>query len=203
MVAELERSRLVVGAGELWAEGTQARFLDAVADGSLPAEAFQRWLVQDYFFAQGLTRAQGAMLARAPRAAFQVLIDGLAALALELEWFEAHAQRLNLKLDASPHPVAARYVDFLTDTARRRAFPVLAVVLFGVEASYLAAWSALAAAGPYAEFIARWSNPQFAAYVRRLAQLAEDTPDPQQQDAFNVVLQHERDFWRMTWGEAE
>ena len=42
-------------------------------------------------------------------------------------------------------------------------YPVLIAMLLGVEASYLAAWSAFAPAGPYAEFLARWSSADFAA----------------------------------------
>ena len=40
--------------------------------------------------------------------------------------------------------------------------------LFGVEAAYLEAWSALEAKGPYAEFIERWSSAPFAEYVESL-----------------------------------
>jgi len=50
-----ETSPLVVGAGELWPQAVDADFLSAIGDGDLPQEAFERWLVQDYLFAQGLT----------------------------------------------------------------------------------------------------------------------------------------------------
>ena len=48
---EFEQSRLVVGFGRFGEPTTTARFLSAMADGNLPAEAFQRWLVQDYRYA--------------------------------------------------------------------------------------------------------------------------------------------------------
>lgn len=194
-----ENSPLIANAGGFWTAATSARFLDAVADGTLPPEAFQRWLVQDYFFAQGLARVQGAMLAKAPRPAFGPLIDGLGALQSELEWFESHAQRLGLRLTVERHPACTRYVDFLVATVHHEPFPVLAAMLFGVEVAYLAAWGALPAAGPYVEFIERWSNPAFAQYVRALRRLAEEQAVPAQQAVFNEVLRHERDFWRMTW----
>jgi thiaminase/transcriptional activator TenA len=196
---DVEQSPLIRAAGDLWRQATQARFLDAVAAGTLPSEAFQRWLVQDYFFARGLLMFQALMLAKAPRAAQQLLCAGLTALDGELTWFEQHHARLRLTLEAPPHPTCRRYVDFLIAAAHTQPFGVLAAILFGGEVSYLAAWSALKTQGPYAEFIARWSNPQFAQYVRRLQQLAEAHPSPQAQDCFNEVLRHEHDFWRMTW----
>ena len=48
---EFEQSRLVVGSGGFGKPATTARFLSTMADGNLPAEAFQRWLLRDYHFA--------------------------------------------------------------------------------------------------------------------------------------------------------
>lgn len=196
---EVLQSPWVAAAGDLWRDATHARFLEAVADGTLPEAAFQRWLVQDYRFALGLTSYQALMTAKAPRAAHSLLVGGLAALDAELAWFEQHANRLHLELRGPEHPVCRRYVDFLIAAAYTQDFGVLAAILLGVEAAYLAAWSALPGHGPYAEFIERWSNPRFAEYVRGLLALAARHAHPGQQPAFNEVLRHERDFWRMTW----
>ena len=53
------------------------------------------------------------------------------------------------------------------------------------------------------EFIRRWSNAQFVEYVGELLCLCEQSPHADQQAQFNEVLRHERDFWRMTWGNLE
>ena len=74
-----QESPLVAGAGELWQGATRASFLSAISDGSLPEEAFRRWLVQDYLFARGLTSYQAVVLSRSPRGAHQLLISGLSA----------------------------------------------------------------------------------------------------------------------------
>lgn len=192
-------SPLIAAASELWRQATRSPFLDAAADGTLPEEAFRRWLAQDYLFARGLTAFQAITLAKAPRDAHRTLIDGLVALDRELEWFEDHADRRGIALAGPPHPVCRAYVDFLMRNAYTQPWPVLAAILFGVEASYLAAWSALTPAGPYAEFIERWSNPGFVAYVDRLAALAARYPHPDAQQAFDQVLVYERDFWQMAW----
>src|ERR1035441_10609890 len=73
----LEDSVLVQGAGGLWQEATTAKFLDAISDGTLPKEAFNRWLVQDYHFADGLTVFQALAVAKAPRQFRRPLVAGL------------------------------------------------------------------------------------------------------------------------------
>ena len=197
---EFERSPLVAGAGALWTEATRAPFLSAIRDGSLPREVFSQWLVQAYLFAKGATTFLAIAVAKTPRPAQKVLLSGLTALDLELDWFEENGQKRALDLKAAPHPTCRRYVDFLIASAYTQPFEVLLAILYGVEASYLCAWSAHEATGPYAEFIARWSNTEFVGDVRQLLKLCEQHIHPDQQLRFNDVLRHERDFWQMTWG---
>ncbi len=192
-------AQLIRDAGPLWKEATSSPFLEAAAAGTLPAQAFRRWLAQDYLFARGLVVFQSLAAAKVPRDCHKTLLGGLVALDNELDWFEAHARRLGIALDVPPHRACRRYTDFLIRSAHTEPFPVLLAVLFGVEVSYLAAWSALRPTGPYAEFIARWSSPAFADYVTALGGHAERYPHPSQQEYFNLVLQHERDFWGMAW----
>lgn len=190
---------LIEQAGELWPQATQAEFLCAIERGDLPDEAFNRWLEQDYLFAKGLTAAQAIQASKTPRPAQSILIAGLSAMDAELGWFEAHAESRGIDLNADPHPVCSRYVDFLISSAYEKSFEDLLAILFGVEVSYFAAWSALRAEGPYAEFIDRWSNPHFEDYVNQLGRFARDHQRDSQQELFNTTLRHEHDFWRMTW----
>lgn len=195
----IERSSFVLSAGELWQEATTAKFLSAIGDGALPSEAFHRWLIQDYAFAKGLVVFQAVAIAKTPRPAQNVLIAGLTALDAELDWFEQNAERYGLDLNAATHPTCRRYVDYLVAAAYSQPFEVLLPILYGVEAAYLCAWSALEASGPYAEFIERWSNPMFVQYVSELLSICDLEPNEMQQQQFNEVLLHEREFWRMTW----
>ena len=193
---------LIHSAGALWKEATTSPFLDALAAGNLPAEGFRRWLAQDYLFARDLMAFQAILMAKVPRDCHKPLVAGLAALDNELEWFEGHAGRFRLDLNIPAHPTCRRYTDFLLRCAYEQPYTVLLAILFGVEVSYLAAWSALESAGPYAEFIERWSNPAFADYVTALRSLAERYPHETTQEFFNRVLQHERDFWQMSSGNC-
>lgn len=198
-LAAIEGCSLVVDAGPLWPEGTKAKFLDSIQDGTLPKEAFDRWLVQDYLFAKGLTTFQAIAAARAPRSAQRVLIAGLGAMDAELEWFEQLGEDRGLDLNDRQHKTCARYVDYLVAAAYTKPVEVLLAILFGVEAAYLSGWSALKASGPYAEFVKRWSNEYFLEYVHQLHDATLAHPHAEQQDEFNEVLRHERDFWTMTY----
>ena len=194
---------LIHSAGALWKPATTSPFLDALAAGNLPAEVFRRWLAQDYLFARDLMAFQAILLAKVPRDCHKPLLAGMAALDSELDWFEEHAGRLRLDLNIAAHPTCRRYSDFLLRCAYEQPYPVLLAILFGVEVSYLAAWSALEPVGPYAEFIERWSGSAFADYVAALRSLAERYPHEAAQEFFNQVLQHERDFWQMSWGNCQ
>jgi len=198
-LAAIQECSFVVNAGMLWREGTEAKFLDSIQDGSLPKEAFDRWLVQDYLFAKGLTTFQAIAAARAPRSTQKVLIAGLGAMDAELEWFERLASERSLDLDVPHHQTCQRYVDYLIAAAYTQPSEVLVAILFGVEVAYLSGWSALEASGPYAEFVTRWSTEHFLAYVHQLHDACVLHPHQRQQDQFNEVLRHERDFWIMTY----
>jgi thiaminase/transcriptional activator TenA len=194
-------SPLIHGAGPLWEEAIRPSFLKALEAGTLPAEAFRRWLAEDYSFAKVLVAFQAILIAKVPRDCHRPLIKGLAALDTELDWFDTHAARLKVELDIQPHPACRRYADFLMRCAYTQPYPVLLAILFGVEASYLAAWSALPSTAPYAEFVERWSSAEFAKYVSVLQALAERYPHEAAQEHFNEVLVHEREFWKMA-GES-
>jgi thiaminase len=76
---------------------------------------------------------------------------------------------------------------------------VLLAVFYGVEVAYTVAWGKLKPEGPYAEFIDRWTQLDFQAYVNELNHLVDAHPHPRQQEYFNEVMRFERDFWHMTW----
>ena len=103
---EFTESRLALGAGELWDLGTRAEFLNAVGDGSLPEDAFNRWLVQDYLFVRGFAVFASLTVAKTPRPGQSALIAGLSALDVELDWFEASRPRFGCRLGtlSPPHP---------------------------------------------------------------------------------------------------
>ncbi len=197
-----ESSALIENAGDLFEKATTGPFLTGVRSGALPAEALNRWLVQDRIFVGELFRYQSIVLSKAPDGARPVLLRGLLALQMELEWFAEIGADRDLS-DTEPHPVCDRYNDFLLRAAYLEPFPRLIQILFGVEAAYLGSFQRLKDGGRppggiYAELIERWSSDAFVTYVDELHELTVEHPYPDQ-IAFDEVLGFEHEFWRMTW----
>jgi formylaminopyrimidine deformylase / aminopyrimidine aminohydrolase len=113
-----------------WQAATVHPFLAGVRDGSLPEHSFDRWLAQDYLFAQALVRAQSRIAATAPLAAVGLLAGGVVATVGELGWFEEMAAGRGLALDAAMHPATRAYCDFL-----------LALTYSGYPAQITAIWA--------------------------------------------------------------
>lgn len=177
---------------DLWTAATRAPFLDGVRDGTLPLAALDTWLAQDALFVDALLRFQARLVARAPRAAQEVLAAGLVALVEELDWFDDLAARRGLDLAVEPLPATRAYADLLQ---RLDAAPYADAVaaLWVLERVYLDAWSsAQPGAAPYRELVEHWTVPGFAGYVAALEELAAEPADP---ELLVEVLRLEAAFW--------
>ncbi len=184
-----------------WDRATRHPFLLGVRDGSLAAGAFDTWLVQDARYVADLLRFQARLLARAPRPAQAVLAGGAVALVEELAWFEELTARRGLDLDVPRLPATAAYAELLgrLDAAD---VPTALTALWAIERVYLDAWTAAApGAEEYAEYVAHWTMPGFAAYVDGLA-AAADALGGRHDDVVLEVLDAEVAFWDMAVGGA-
>ncbi|SFP69450.1 thiaminase (transcriptional activator TenA) [Geodermatophilus dictyosporus] len=178
---------------DAWRRATRAPFLDAVRDGTLPAGAFDTWLVQDAHFVADLLRFQARLLARAPRPASAVLAAGCVALVEELAWFSSVAAGRGLDLAAPRLPATVAYAQLLDRLDAADAGTAL-TALWTIERTYLDAWSAALPGAPgYREFVEHWTVPGFAAYVAGLAAVAGDADDA----VFLEVTAAEEAFWGM------
>ena len=182
-----------------WHTATHHPFLTGIRDGSLAAQAFKRWLEQDYLFVGDLLHFQARLVARAPRADQSVLIAGLVALESELGWFEEHAGRIGLVFGSPHHATTQRYQEFLVSLD---AVPYAAAItaLWAIERAYLEAWrDAMPGAAAFTEFVAHWTDPAFAEYVsglERAVDVALDTANHEEaRIAFVNVARLEAAFW--------
>ncbi len=204
---------LVRSAGADWQELSRHPFITATADGSLPAEVFDRWLIADHCYVVGFRRFLADLIVAAPdEAARDLLAGALAPLAAELALFREalRARGLDPSELTDPGPVALGYTSFLL-AAPRDGFAVATAVLYGAEKAYFDAWSAVRAtantSSPYWSFIDNWSSPDFGAWVDDVAGLLDrvspDGPTPAQRWAFDRVVRLERLFWDAVWrGES-
>jgi thiaminase/transcriptional activator TenA len=197
---------LVRDESELWYAATHHPFLHGVRDGTLPADAFARWLCQDYRFAVALTQAEARYLANAPREDFELLAGGVLAMVAELEWFERKASEHKLVLDVPLHPTARAYVDYL-HALTYQTYSVQLTALWALERAYLEGWrTALPGAPPFREFVEHWTNETYSAYVDALeaaANRALARGGEAERDAFRWVARYERAFWEMAYGDGD
>jgi formylaminopyrimidine deformylase / aminopyrimidine aminohydrolase len=187
-----------------WRAATVHPFLAGVRDGSVPEDSFDRWLAQDYLFAQALVRAQSRVAAAAPLADVGLLAGGVVAAVGELGWFEEMAARRDVALDASMHPANRAYCDFLL-ALTSAAYPAQITAIWALERTYLESWEgARPGAPPYREFVERWTTDEFRSYVGDLqaavdrqvvASVGEQAREAE--DAFVRVTRYERGFWDM------
>ena len=124
-----------------WRAATVHPFLAGVRDGSVPEDCFDRWLAQDYLFAQVLVRAQSRIAAAAPFADVGLLAGGVVATVGELGWFEQMAARRGVVLDAPMHPATRAYCDFLL-ALTYCGYPAQITAIWAVERTYLESWGA-------------------------------------------------------------
>jgi thiaminase len=184
-----------------WERATRHPFLLGVRDGDLPPGAFDTWLVQDRHYVADLLRFQARLLARAPRPAQAVLAAGAVALVEELDWFEDVAARRGLDLEAPRLPATTGYAELL-ERLDAADVPAALTALWAVERVYLDAWTVASPGAPgFAEFVAHWTTPGFAAYVDGLAEAA-DALGGRHDDVVLAVLEAEVAFWDTALGSA-
>ena len=191
-----------------WRGATRHPFLDAVREGTLPQEAFDLWLAQDYLFVSDLLASQARILARAPRRDQAVLAGGLVAAEAELDWFEDKARERGLDLGASRLAATENYRQLMS-SMEDAPYPAAVTGLWTIERAYLEAWRSAKPPAAYAEFVEHWTTPEFAEYVSGLERAADDAlseADTSEREAagqtFLSVAHLERDFWEMAFSEG-
>jgi thiaminase/transcriptional activator TenA len=169
----------------LWAENQDlaraclsSKFIQGLALGDLPRDAFKNYIAQDAFFLEAFARGYGMALAVAPdRVGLQAFTELLAGVTTELELHASYAKRWNVDLaGVEPSPATLAYTEFLRTTAG--ACAVAEICASMAPCMRLYAWlgqalakTSLKTAGDYAEWIKAYSSPDFAALAARLESL--------------------------------
>jgi thiaminase len=191
---------------QAWTQATVHPFLTSCKEGTIRADQFNTWLVQDFLFVQNFTRMLGRTLAAAPDAHLDVLLGGLVALKDELLWFQAKATERDLDLSTPQLRTCQRYSEFMASLAVTP-YAVQATALWAIEYAYNQGWQLPGPMpAPYTEFAERWGNPGFTEYVDILASqadaaLADASAETQVQAeaAFLRVSELEAAFWQMAF----
>ncbi len=178
-------------------------FVRSLADGTLAAAAFQRYVAQDAFFLRAFLRAYAVALARCASLdharQFHTFIGGVLE---ELKLHAAYAARLGVDLEhVTPCAATSTYTDFLLHTAWHRAPGETLAAMTPCMRLYAylgqALTPSLRPSHPYADWIRTYASPEFdglaSAVETLLDALAEDTPAVH--DAYRYAMQCELDFF--------
>ena len=191
---------------EEWQAATVHPFLQQCQKGTIEAQQFNTWLVQDALFVVGFTRMAARLLSVAPSEHFDTLLGGLGAIKDELLWFQAKADERALNLSRLPQPTCQRYCEFMQRLAGQP-YAVQATAFWAIELAYNQGWQKHSPMPePYAEFADRWGNPGFTEYVKVLEQQADsaliaasEDERSQAREVFLEVARLEKDFWQMAF----
>ena len=206
-------AQLRAAADPLWQAQHDHPTVRGIGDGSLPVEAFARYVRQDYRFLIDYARLLALGAARAPDLATMRRFADLtqAILGEEMELHRAFAAEFGItdaELEAEPPaPETALYTDFLVRTAATGDFAELAAALLPCMWGYAEIGQRLAA-GPrpaddrYARWIDTYASAEFAelavwcrALVDRLAEEAGEAGRERMRRAFETCSRHELGFW--------
>ena len=206
-------AQLRADADPLWQAQHDHPTVRGIGDGSLPVDAFARYVRQDYRFLIDYARLLALGAARAPDLVIMRRFAELtqAILGEEMELHRAFAAEFGItdaELEAEPPaPETALYTDFLVRTAATGDFAELAAALLPCMWGYAEIGQRLAA-GPrpaddrYARWIDTYASAEFAelaawcrALVDRLGEEAGEAGRERMRRAFETCSRHELGFW--------
>ena len=203
-----------------WQAYTHHPFTAAMADGTLPEQAFRHYLVQDYLFLIEFARAYALAIYKAPRLAD--MRDAAAAvhaiLDVEMDLHVKLCAAWGLSPDdleqATPAAAMLAYTRYVLDAGMRGDLLTLKVALapcvigYAEIATRLASKpGALAATNPYSVWISEYAGLPYqevaataCAQLERLAdRYATPAREPELITIFREATRLEADFWEMGW----
>lgn len=212
---------LFEAARPIWEAQLAHPFVRGIADGTLPEERFKNWVRQDYRYLVDFARVFAWAAAKADRLESMSWYASALDLTLntEMALHRDYAARFGIgaeELERVPAwPTTRAYTDFLVRTAADGDMADLLAALLPCAWGYVHIGQRLAAGKPpadqrYADWIAQYSSPEFAAAAEWLKAetnrlSAAAPPDKRRRllDLFVLSSRYEWQFWQMCWnGEA-
>ncbi|MET0798393.1 MAG: TenA family protein [Rhodococcus sp. (in: high G+C Gram-positive bacteria)] len=191
-------------------------FLRRLGAGTLPLDAFRRYLEQDSLYLGGYVKSLSLLAAHAPTPVAGAFWAGAAASAMD----EAASHEAMLTGDLlpsstetpTPSPACLGYTSYLTAVAATEPYPVAAAAVLPCFWIYADVGRSLAGAAkavlacdpghPYAQWVANYDAPEFHALVDAAKGFVDDAADSatelqreQMIDAFVVASRYELMFW--------
>ncbi len=191
-------------------------FITGVGDGSLSAENFKHYVMQDYVYLIDYARVLALASAKSPDLETMAWFAGLLDETLNTEMdlhrrFCAEFGITRQELDATkPAPTTVAYTSFLLKVAYQGTFPELVASLLPCQWGYWEIGAHLAALGEpehaplYSEWIRMYASPEFAALAQAMRSLADRVAEEPaggqiaaMEEAYLTSLRFELGFWDM------
>jgi thiaminase/transcriptional activator TenA len=194
-------TRLWSDNGDLAAEALAHPFVQRLGDGTLDREVFAGYVAQDAFFLESFARAYALALARSSdTATLLTLADLLGGVREELGLHSSYAARWGIDMaGVVPSPATLAYTEFLLATAATGGLAVIFAAMTPCMRLYAFLGASLDAdsAGPYAEWVQTYADPDFEALAARLEKLLDEQDDdsPAVHHAYRRAMQLELDFF--------
>ncbi len=175
-------------------------FVQGIGDGSLSRAAFAGYIAQDAFFLESFARAYALALARSPdTATLLTLADLLAGVRHELGLHASYAGSWGIDMAAVvPLPATLAYTEFLLATAATKGLGEIFAAMTPCMRLYAWLGASLDAntAGPYAQWVQTYADPEFEATASALERLLDDQADGQAlRAAYRRAMQLELAFF--------
>jgi thiaminase (transcriptional activator TenA) len=175
-------------------------FVRGIGDGSLPQASFAGYLAQDAFFLESFARAYALALAHSPdTATLLTLADLLAGVRHELGLHASYAASWGIDMaGVVPLPATLAYTEFLLATAATKGLGEIFAAMTPCMRLYAWLGASLDAntAGPYAEWVATYADPEFEATASALERLLDGQADGAAlRTAYRRAMQLELEFF--------
>jgi thiaminase/transcriptional activator TenA len=156
-------------------------FVRGMADGTLPRERFATYIAQDAFFLESFARAYALALARSrDTSTLLALADLIAGVREELGLHASYAASWGIDMaDVQPLAATSAYTEFLLATAATQEVGVIYAAMTPCMRLYAWLGQSLDAdrAGPYAQWVQTYADPDFEGIARVLEGLLDDRAD--------------------------
>ncbi|MEB3294283.1 MAG: TenA family protein [Synechococcales bacterium] len=185
----------------------ESRFVQGIADGSLPKPKFAYYVEQDAFFLESFARAYSVAAAKTPDwQGFKIFHDLADGVLQELQLHQGYAKAWEVDLQkAEPGTATRHYTDFLSAIVWSQEVGVTTAAMLPCMQLYGFLGQQLAASGipdhAYADWIRTYSSDEFTPLVEQLVELSDrytlDTPTVQ--SVYRYAMQCELNFFEAAW----
>jgi thiaminase/transcriptional activator TenA len=213
-------SQLKTEHAELWRMAVEHPFINELGDGSLPAEKFRRYFLQDYVFVNDLVKMAGIAVSKAPGLELARPIEEFlhailgAEDALFLDAFKTLEIPENDYRNVEPLPTTAAFGNFLVRLAYESSFTEICCAMFVTEGVYVDWGERLRKSGVkpatgksgLGEFYQGWIDlhtedvlGEIVRFLGGVVDNAAETELPRLRRVFERALRYEVAFWEMSY----